>query len=56
MGIVEFELDVFYVRTSTPFDFERPKTLWRIDFNGFNLPLSIPKPERIVEFPPRFAS
>jgi hypothetical protein len=52
MGIVEVEPDVFYMTTSTPFDYESPKALWRIDFNGFKIPTSTTKPERIVEFPP----
>jgi hypothetical protein len=56
MGIVEIEPDVFYMTTSTSFGFESPKILWRIDFNGFKPPLSIPKPERIVEFLLRLAS
>jgi hypothetical protein len=51
MGIVEIEPDVFYITTSTPFDDKSLKTLWRIDFNGFKIPTSVPEPERIVEFP-----
>jgi hypothetical protein len=53
IGIVKIEPNVFYIIISTLFNFESPKTLWRIDFNGFTFPISTLKPEPIIESPPK---
>ncbi|KAH6615395.1 hypothetical protein C7974DRAFT_319987 [Boeremia exigua] len=52
MGIVQVRPDIIYVTTSTPFDFNSTKTLWRIDMRGYEPGAPAPIPTSVFEFPP----
>jgi hypothetical protein len=50
MGIVELELDIFYITTNSMFE-DSSNALWKLDMRSFS-PSDVPKPVPVLIFPP----
>ncbi|KAH6722581.1 hypothetical protein BKA61DRAFT_178949 [Leptodontidium sp. MPI-SDFR-AT-0119] len=52
MGIVELEMDIFYISTTSVLRPGGPSTLWKLDMRSFSSSNAPPKPVSVLVFPP----